>query len=258
MATTLVTGASSGIGLCIAQSLMRRGQRVLLLSYDEAELDQVTASQPLAIPVLCDLSRPEQVEGLWDRLESQHGPLEALINNAGIGHQGEVLNTPMERFRLLMEVNYFAPVSLCRQALTAMSRRGQGKILNLTSASARRALARMSGYASSKAALHGFTQALRLEAAPLGIAVSEVLPISVATPFFERAGNSSDRSYRPRGVCQTPQAVADLVLDCLDRGTPEVVSHLPTALGFVVDALFPNLVHRLLARLEQKTSTRRD
>ena len=247
MPNALITGASSGIGLSTARRLAQREHHVLLLSYDEIELQQACSSiVGQATPVLCDLSHPDQVEGLIGRLEALHGPLEILINNAGIGHHGEVLDTSMETFRKLMEVNFFAAVHLCQQSLRVMKERRSGHILNLTSASARRPLARMGAYGSSKAALHGFTQTLRMEADAYGVKVSEVLPISVTTPFFERASNTSGGDYKPRGFRHTPDQVADMVMRCLDRNIGEYVTHGPTAFGLVLDAMMPNLVSRLL------------
>lgn len=252
MANALVTGASSGIGLSTARRLAQRGHQVLLLSYDETELLQACASLgPQALPILCDLSVPAQVEGLWLRLEESHGPIQILINNAGVGLHAEVVDTEPEAMRRLFEVNFFAPASLCRQAMLAMSARGSGHILNLTSAAARRSLPCIGAYGASKAALHGLTQSLRLEAAGTGVSVSEVLPISVTTPFFARAG------YRPRGLTQTPEQVAEQILLCLDQGQAERTTHWPTAFGFVLDALFPNWVAALLARRYRRGPDRR-
>ena len=247
MANALITGASSGIGLSTARRLIERGHQVLLLSYDEPELLQACAQLgSRAVPVLCDLSFPDQVDGLWTRLEESQGPIEILINNAGIGHHAEVVDTDIATMRRLFEVNFFAAASLCRQAMRAMQARRHGHILNLTSAAARRSLPRIGAYGASKAALHGLTQSLRLEAEGSGVRISEVLPISVTTPFFQRAG------YRPRGLTQTPESVAEQILLCLDRNQAERTTHWPTALGFALDALFPNWVAALLARRYRK------
>ena len=253
MSNALITGASSGIGFSTARRLAQRGHQVLLLSYDEPELLQACADLGAqAIPVLCDLAVPEQVDGLWQRLEETYGPIHILINNAGVGHHGELADTDMATMRRLFEVNFFAAANLCGQAMRAMTSRGRGHILNLTSASARRSLALIGAYGASKAALHGLTQTLRLEAAGTGVAVGEVLPISVTTPFFARAG------YRPRGLTQTPEKVAEQILLCLDKGEAERTIYWPTAFGFVLDALFPNLVARLLSsryRAERRART---
>ena len=256
MSTALITGASSGIGLALARKCLKRYSRVLLLSFDQPELEQACAALgPAAHPVLCDLSQAPEVAGLLARLEAEHGPLDLLVNNAGIGHHGEIIDLSDQLLRRVMEVNFFAPVSLCRQALTLMAARRKGHIVNLTSASARRPLARMGAYGSSKAALHGFTQVLRLEAAQHGVHVSEVLPISVATPFFQRATNTSSQSYRARGLVQTPEQVADCVLSCIDRGIAERVTHIPTGWALALDGLFPNAVAWLL-RIIESNSTR--
>jgi NAD(P)-dependent dehydrogenase (short-subunit alcohol dehydrogenase family) len=250
----LITGASSGIGLAIAFRLSQAGYRPLMLSFDEAELEVACGKVPGSQRVLCDLALPEQVSGLLANLEALHGPIDVLINNAGIGHHGPVLDTSDEVFRRLMEVNFLAPVSLCRQALQLMGPRGHGQILNLTSASARRPLARMGAYASSKAALHGFTQTLRMEAAPSGVRVLELLPISVSTPFFERASNTSGSDYRPRGLCQTPEQLAEMTWQCLRSNRPETVSHGPTGWALGLDGLFPNWVARALEWWERRQS----
>ncbi|MBN9419271.1 MAG: SDR family NAD(P)-dependent oxidoreductase [Candidatus Eremiobacteraeota bacterium] len=242
MANALITGASSGIGLSTARRLIGRGQRVLLLSYDEPELLQACSELGSgAVPVLCDLTLPDQVDGLWQRLEEQHGPIEILINNAGVGYHAEVAEIDLAVVRRLFEVNFFAAASLCAQAMRVMKARRRGHILNLTSAAARRSLPFIGAYGASKAALHALTQSLRLEASGTGVTVCEVLPISVRTPFFDRAG------YRPRGFTQTPDQVAEQILRCLDLGQAERTTHWPTALGFALDALLPNWVAKLLA-----------
>src|SRR5262249_40429972 len=135
-------------------------------------------------PWVADLSQPAEVVGLFERVEEQVGPVDILINNAGIGLQATVLQAEPADLRRLFEVNFFAVATLCRDSLRRMAARGNGHILNVSSAAARRGLPRMSAYAASKHALHGFTQSLRQEAYLLGVLVSEVLPISVRTPFF--------------------------------------------------------------------------
>lgn len=254
MKSALVTGASSGIGLATARAMVERGWRVVMLAHLQHELDQALQGLPSerAYPWLCDLSQPAQMQTLWERCEALHGPLDVLVNNAGVGHHGDVVSTAPEQLRCIMEVNFFAAAELCRQAATAMIGRGGGHIVNLTSASARRPLARMGAYGASKAALHGFTQALRVEVAGTGVRVSEVLPISVATPFFERASNTSRHVYKARGLQQTPEQIARLILECLDRNLAERVSHRPTGWLLALDVLAPNLVARLMDWWERR------
>src|SRR5205823_1126286 len=143
--------------------------------------------------------------------------------------------------RALFEVNFFAVVSLCRQALRSMGARGGGHLINVSSASALRGLPRLNAYTASKGAVHTFTQSLRVEARPLGIFVSEVLPVSTATGFFRGSRNRAGFPYAPGSRVQPPEYVAARILRCACHPVPEV--HLDRSLlllaGFAT--LFPNL-----------------
>lgn len=178
------------------------------------------------------------------------GPLDLLVNNAGIGYHSDLLSADLQRIRQLFEVNFFAVVALSQAALAHMAPRGRGHILNVSSASARRSLARMTAYGSSKGAVHSFCQSLRMEAAAYGVGVSEVLPISVITPFFAAAG------YRPQGKTQTPDDVARMIIRCVEKNLPELCTDRLTGWGFVLDALAPNLVARALTWWERRQSAR--
>src|SRR5438876_6879244 len=123
----------------------------------------------------------------------------------------------LDDLRRLFEVNFFAAATLSREALRVMSDRRRGHIINVSSAAARRGLPSMSAYAATKGALHGFTQSLRLEARLFGVAVTEVMPISTRTGFFDAATNRAARPYRPRGIVQTPEYVAERILACIRR-----------------------------------------
>lgn len=247
----LITGASAGIGKAVALRLSRHGARLALISNQPAELEAL-AGQLGAFWLEVDLAEPAQLEGLVERVEAAIGPLDVLINNAGIGFHATLLETPPDRLQRVFQVNFFSPVELCRQALTSMSRRRRGQLMNVTSASARRGLARMSAYAPSKGALHVFSQVLRLEAARHGVQVTEVLPISVRTDFFAASENRSGRDYRPRGLVHTPEQLAACIHRAVLRPVPEVYPSFLSRLGFMFETAFPNLTARLLERMELK------
>lgn len=245
----LVTGASSGIGLATARRLAQSGAEVVLLAEVEAVRAAAREVAVLGRPttsLVADLSRPEEVAGLFGRVEEQAGPVDILINNAGVGLHASVLEAQPADLRWILEVNFFAAATLCRDALSAMAARGRGSIINVSSAAARRGLAGMSAYTASKHALHGFTQSLRQEALPLGIHVSEVLPISVRTRFFDAAKNRAQTRYVPRGWVQTPEHVAKIIVHCLRRPRPEVHTSALTRLALVLDAAFPELADWIL------------
>lgn len=240
----IVTGSSAGIGETTARVLARSGFGVILASEQPEALRQVhkeiEAEGHRARYFDLNLLNPEEVAGFVDRVVAEVGFPEVLVNNAGIGLHKLLEESTDAEFRRVFEVNFFALTSLCRQAVHHMKQAGRGHIINISSASARRSLAHMSCYGATKGAVHCFSQALRLEVAHYGIAVTEILPISVRTEFFQRAG------YQPKGLVQTPETIARLVERAIHTREAEICSSNITRLGFVLDVLAPNLAHKLV------------
>jgi uncharacterized protein len=210
-----------------------------------------------AVAMVVDFSKPEQVEGLIARAEADIGPIDVLVNNAGVGLGASVLETKPEQLRFLFEVNFFALFSLCRQALVVMSERRRGHIINVSSAAGRFGSAGVSAYSATKGAAHTFTQALRTEASVYNVSVSEVLPISVQTKFFE---NVQGKQYKPSGIVLTTESVARSIVRCAQSSHPkaEVLPYRPVGIAFVLDALFPSLLAKVTARKYQKDQNRQD
>jgi uncharacterized protein len=257
----LVTGASSGIGETTARLFAAEGAQVILISQQEAELHRVAAdirqAGGRATVLVADFARPEQVEGLIACAEREVGPLDVLVNNAGVGMGATALDTPPDELRLLFEVNFFALVSLCRQAMAVMAPRGKGHIINVSSAAARFGSAGVSAYSATKGAAHAYTQALRTEASVYGIHVTEVLPISVRTKFFD---NVHGEKYAPSGIVLTAERVAQTIVRCARSPRPkaEVLPYRPVGIVFVLDTLFPGLMARIAARQYQKDQKGQD
>jgi short-subunit dehydrogenase len=252
----LITGATAGIGRATAELLAGKGVTVGILAERPAEVDETVAAirhaGGSAVPVYADLTRREDVAGLIDRLEAEGFAVDALVNNAGIGLQADILDTREEDLRRLFEVNYFAAFLLSRDALRHMARRGHGHLVNVSSASARRSLPGMSVYASTKAALHSFSQALRIEAAGTGVYVTELLPMSVRTRFFQSATNRADKPYAPGWKAHTPEEIAGQILRALRHPVPEVYSSTLSRLALSFDALFPSLSDALILSRRKK------
>lgn len=250
-----ITGSSSGIGKSAAQYLARKGYGIVVCS-EQPEANQEVCENILsqggqAVVIDLDLLNPDDVRTFFPRVEEKIGFCEVLVNNAGIGLHKTLEESSEEEFRRVFEVNFFALTSLCRQAIHYMKERGRGHIINISSASARRSLAHMSCYGATKGAVHCFSQAVRSEVAPYGIAVTEILPISVRTDFFDRAG------YQPKGLVQTPETIAKLIERALRTREAELCSSQLTRLGFVLDVIAPNLAAKLVewqARWQKRKS----
>jgi short-subunit dehydrogenase len=239
-----ITGASSGIGKAAAQHLARAGYGVVLASEQAEALrqvrDEIQAFGGRAEVVDLDLLDPNAVERFYDQVIERVGFCEVLVNNAGIGLHKTLEESTDAEFQRVFAVNFFSMVTICRAAAKVMKQQRRGHIINVSSASARRSLERMSAYGASKGAVHCFSQALRAEVAEDGIAVTEILPISVSTPFFDAAG------YRPKGLVQTPESIAALIERAIATRPAEICSSALTRWGFVLDTMAPNLVARLM------------
>lgn len=255
----IVTGASSGIGEATARAMAARGTAVVITSERGDDLEKVAASinssGGKAIPITVDFSNPAQTEDLIARAEELAGPLDILVNNAGVGMQAMVGERPLADTKFLFEVNFFALASLCAQALPRMAARKNGRIINVSSAAGQLGCANVSAYSASKGAVHSFTQALRVEARSSGIKVSEIVPISVRTPFFT---NVRGKSYKPMGIVLTPEAVANSIVRCAfsSNPRPEVYPFRWIRAAFLLNTIAPGFMATLNYRsFERNRST---
>lgn len=183
--TVFITGASSGIGLAAARLLTSRGYAVVGSCRDpEAFRARVPdAGFPM---IAMDQSRPGAAERGFEEAVRLLGRVDVLLNNAGEGELGAVEDTPVDEARRLFEVNYFSAVELTRLCLPGMRERGEGAILQLGSIVFSLQFPFKAQYCASKAALSGFTLALRHEVKPFGVRVHLFEPGWVRSEFHRR------------------------------------------------------------------------
>lgn len=181
----VVTGASTGMGAATARELANRRYHILAGVRRECDADAIRADG--IEPVILDLTRPDHVRALVDRIASDpdHRPLRALVNNAGVSVNAPVEAFPLDEWRRLYDVNLFGHIAVT-QALLPFLHRSHGRIVNISSVGGKVAMATYGPYAGTKFALEAVSDALRRELAPHGVQVVVVEPGAVQTEMGGR------------------------------------------------------------------------
>lgn len=178
-----LTGASSGIGEQMAYQLAKKGAKLVISARRKEALEKVKSnceSDDVAVLPL-DLEDQFSIPNKALEAETYFGPIDILINNGGISQRDTIINTDMEVYRRLMEVNYFGTITLSKALLPGMISRKSGHHVVITSATGIINTPYRSGYGASKHALHGFYDVLRAEHHDDGIKVTMVLPGFIKT-----------------------------------------------------------------------------
>ncbi|MEZ4437240.1 MAG: SDR family oxidoreductase [bacterium] len=182
MKTILITGCSSGFGLETARRFLAGGWRVIATMRTPRE-DVLPASPRLRVLPL-DVTDPESIRAAV----AEAGPIDALVNNAGVGLLSVVEGTSMEAVRAIFETNTFGAMAVTRAFVPQLRQRGAGVVVNVSSSTTLAPLPMLAVYTASKAALNAFTECLALELAPFGVRVRLVLPgMAPTTSFGENA-----------------------------------------------------------------------
>lgn len=230
-AVVAVTGAGRGIGRATAQALARAGARVALGDLDEA-LAKAAAAEigPGAVGLALDVTDRDAFAGFLRAAEDALGPLDALVNNAGIMLVGSFLDEDDARTRAQLEVNVHGVLLGMKLALPGMVRRGRGAVVNIASVAGKDGFPDIATYCATKHAVVGASAAVRAELAGTGVRVSMVLPSVVDTELAAGAR----RSAIP---VQTPAQVGAAVVAVLRTGAAEV--YVPRYLGLLQALIAP-------------------
>jgi NAD(P)-dependent dehydrogenase (short-subunit alcohol dehydrogenase family) len=231
----LVTGAGSGIGRATAAALAEHGARVVLVDRDRSALQSAGAQIGAAGTFACDVSDERAMERLCEHVLARFGAPDVLVNNAGIGVAGPLLETSSREWKRVIGVNLMGVVHGCRLFGRAMVQRGEGgQIVNLASAAAFQPAKDLPAYAATKAAVLMLSECLRAELGPHGIGVTAVCPGFVHTnitraahyaglPQAEqrRVADRITRLYERRNF--TPERVAAEILEAVAADAPVAV-----------------------------------
>jgi len=193
MTTTLITGASSGIGLELAKQFAAGGDDLVLTARSEDKLNELAKellqSHKVTVTVItCDLSKLEEVDRLYDRIRDGGIEIDTVINNAGFGALGKFSELSVDRQTDMLMVNVVALTRLTRKLLPAMLQRRTGGVLNVGSIAAYQAGPNMAVYYASKAYVLSFTEGLREELVGTGLHVTCLEPGATETGFGQDSG----------------------------------------------------------------------
>ena len=247
----IVTGASSGIGEAAARALALRGAAVVAVARNEERLRELERGAQFSggriMALKTDVADRGSVDAMVDRVVEEFGAPDILVNNAGLGLSGRVEELRAEDLRDVMEVNLIGSLNCIQAALPRMKFGSQ--VINVSSVVGKRAIPKVGGYCASKFALNALSEALRVEVASRGIAVTSVYPGTTSTAFRDNSRRTRDekRGWRPPGV--TPDRVAEKIAHAAEKGGRDVYVRFSDRLFIAGTMLFPGLMDRVLRLL---------
>jgi 3-hydroxybutyrate dehydrogenase len=201
--TAIVTGSTSGIGLAIAEALAAAGCNVVLNSFTDSADDRSLAERiagthgVTARYVRADMARPSECRTLVEQAASAFGPVEILVNNAGIQHVAPIETFPAERWDAIIAINLSSAFHTIAAAVPGMRRAGWGRIVNIASAHGLTASPFKSAYIAAKHGLVGLTKTVALELAEAKVTCNAICPGYVLTPLVE---NQIDDQMKVHGL----------------------------------------------------------
>ena len=235
MFNIVITGASRGIGFATAVELARAGHQVVATMRNPAgspELGEQAAKEKLPLRIeTMDVDSDESVKHAFARILAQ-GPVDALVNNAGIERTGSIEETPLSEFRVCMETNYFGALRCIQAVIRPMRERGSGVIINVTSVAGKISVSPFGPYSASKFALEALSEALAQELRAFGVRVAIVEPGIIDTRMARNIQGMGDSRVYPQvrrvaalfagtiaaGAGQ-PQVVGQKVREIVESGT---------------------------------------
>lgn len=250
-----ITGASSGIGLALAQAYSQRGASLVLSARSVDKLEAIRLNLPnpekhLVLPLdLMDASSfAQKVQEVMDH----YGRIDVLINNGGVSQRGEAHATSIDIDRRIMEVNYFGAVALTKAVLPIMQKQHSGQIVAISSIAGKFGFYWRSAYAAAKHAMQGFFESLYLEEANNNIHVTLVFPGKINTPISMSAINEKGEAHGEMDHNQATGMPADVcarkIIRAIDKRKQEVLIGNKEVLAVYIKRFCPWLFWRIIRK----------
>ena len=229
--TILITGASSGIGECFANTLNKLGARLVLTARTEKQLEEMCKTMNNATYISGDLSDKNFSNELYDELKNKKINIDILINNAGFGFSGLFLESKMENYEEMMNVNIYSLTALTHLFLKDMVQRKNGGVINISSLASFQAIPYFSIYAATKAFVTSFTKGIYEEYRGNGVKILGVCPGYTKTNFNVRA---KMKSTPIAGYLMSCEEVVDQSLKAYSKGKYLIINGKVNAFAKII------------------------
>jgi len=256
----LITGGSRGLGLVMARQLIARRARVAVCARDPDELRRARAELDGLVTVTCDVTDADALERMVAEVTAQLGPIDCLINNAGVIQVGPMKHMTIEDYEHAMATHFWAPLRLSLAVLPKMLERGAGRIVNIASIGGKIAVPHLLPYTASKFALVGLSEGMRAELSKDHVLVTTVIP------GLMRTGSPVNAQFKGRHhdeyawfaagdsshlTAMQAERAARQIISAMVRGTPEITLSVQAKLAVRLFALAPSLMQHVVALIDR-------
>jgi short-subunit dehydrogenase len=256
----VITGGSRGLGLLLARQLADRGAAIVICARQDEELaaaeEELRHRASFVAAYSCDLTRPEEIASLFDRIRHEVGSVDVLINNAGVIQVGPLETMTLSDYQQALAIHFWAPLLCIEQVLPDMRRRHEGRIVNISSIGGKIAVPHLLPYCGSKFALVGLSKAMRAELVKDGIYVTTVCPGLMRTGSPRNALFKGQ--HRAEYAWFSISAALPLVTMAADRAAQQIITackygraeatlSLPAKFAAAIEAIAPELSADVMA-----------
>ncbi|HUR96782.1 MAG TPA: SDR family NAD(P)-dependent oxidoreductase [Pyrinomonadaceae bacterium] len=260
----LITGGSRGLGLVLARELAGRGAKIAICGRDGGELqrakEDLESRGAEVFDAVCDMREQTEVAAMIDDVLSRFGRIDVLVNNAGVIQVGPVESQTQEDFEEAMRIHFWGPFYAMQAVLPDMKRRGEGRIVNISSIGGKIAVPHLVPYCASKFALAGLSSGMQTELAKDGVLVTTVYPGLMRTGSHINAlfKGQNEKEFALFSIANgspltsvSAESAARQIANAAEHGKPELVISPQAKAAVKIHNLFPNVTSSILAATNQ-------